>query len=94
MEKFIEIVSRDRPVAYGLNFVEEAAQRGAVETLLIDKDVLNDPTTRERVVNIVEKVISTRGAVKVFTSNQEARFWLKDIGGIAAILRFKVEYSQ
>ena|GEM_PF-72599 len=90
MEKFMYMVGKDLPIAYGLKPVEEAALRGAVDLLLIDRDIMNDPETRSKIVKIVENVIASKGKVKVFTTNQEARFWLKNIGGIAAIMRYKI----
>jgi len=90
MEKFMYMVGKDLPVAYGLKPVEEAALRGAVDLLLIERDIMNDPETRSKIVKIVETVIASKGKVKVFTTNQEARFWLKNIGGIAAIMRYKI----
>ncbi len=90
MENFMYMIGKDLPVAYGFEPVEEAAARGAIDTLLIDRDIMNDPETRSKVVKIVEMVLATKGQVKVFTTNQDARFWLKNIGSIAAILRYKV----
>ncbi|MGC8599775.1 MAG: hypothetical protein ACP5LX_01780 [Nitrososphaeria archaeon] len=90
MERFMYMIGKDMPVAYGLEPVEEAALRGAVDTLLIDKEIMNEPETRSKIINIVEMVIASKGKVKVFTTNQEARFWLKNMGGIAAMLRYKI----
>ena len=90
MEKFMYMIGKDLPVVYGLGPVEDAALRGAVDTLLIDREIMNDPETRSKIVKIVETVLATKGKVKVFTTNQEARFWLKNIGGIAAMLRYKI----
>ena len=94
MEEFLARIGRDEPVAYGLEPVERASEIGAVETLLIERDLMADPVIRERVVKVVERVLSSRGRVKVFTSNDEARIWLKNMGGIAALLRYRVDLSR
>jgi len=87
VEKFIEELSRDGAVAYGKEEVMDAINRGAVSHLLILDTIAR---TEEG-----EKIISTaRNMGSEFTiinSKIEAGKKLEGFGGIAALLRFKID---
>lgn len=90
VEKVIERIARNRPVAYGLRDVEEAANYGAVETLLVLDELLKGEH-REKIEELMEFVRASRGNVVIVSSEHEGGEKLKALGGLAALLRFKVK---
>ncbi|CAB49600.1 mRNA surveillance protein pelota [Pyrococcus abyssi] len=89
VEKVIERIAKDEPVAYGLKDVEEAVNYGAVDTLLVLDELLKGDD-RERIEEIMEMARNLRANVVVVSSEHEGGDKLKALGGIAAILRFKI----
>lgn len=84
VDKFFEQLAKGGAVAYGPEQVKAAAQAGAVEILLV-----SDTKVRqfEPLMETVEKM---KGSVKIISSQHAAGEKLLGIGGIAAILRYKV----
>lgn len=83
MEEFMEKLRKDEPVSYGEE-VEELAEMGAVEKLLI-----TPKKARER-KDIVETVEQQGGKVQVVHTDHEAGERLEGFTGLAAILRYQV----
>ncbi|KPU63382.1 mRNA surveillance protein Pelota [Thermococcus sp. EP1] len=90
VEKVIEEIAKNGLVAYGLGEVEEAANYGAIETLLVLDELLKDEL-KERIEEIMEFVRGTRGNVVIVSSEHEGGEKLKALGGIAALLRYKIK---
>lgn len=86
MEDVLERIAKDGPVAYGLAEVERAAQAGAVDTLL----VLDSEVRKGSVEDLMTAVENGRGSVMVVSERFEAGKKLEAIGGIAAMLRYKL----
>ncbi|VVB72194.1 eRF1 domain 3 [uncultured archaeon] len=63
-----------------------ALNYGAVETLL----VLDELARRGKVDEIMRDVGNARGKVVIFSSEFEPGDRLRSLGGVAALLRFKV----
>ncbi|ASJ10707.1 mRNA surveillance protein Pelota [Thermococcus sp. P6] len=90
VEKVLENVAKNNGLsAYGLREVEEAVNYGAVETLLVLDELLKGEN-RERIEEIMEAVRHSRGEVVVVSSEHEGGEKLRALGGLAALLRFKV----
>jgi len=89
MEKLLEHVGRDSGLGvYGFNDVLNAISFGAVETLLLtDSFFLNN---REKIEEPMQRVKNSRGFVHILNHETEAGQKLDALGGIAAILRFKI----
>ncbi len=86
VEKVLEEIAKDGPVAYGPKEVEEAAESGAVESLYI-----LDTLLREKDMDpLLKKIESARGSVMVVSELHEAGKKLEALGGIAALLRYKM----
>lgn len=86
VEKLMEGIAKDGPVAYGPQEVSDAAAAGAVETLLVLDSVL-----REKDLDDVVRAVETqRGTVMVVSSDHEGGQRLQAIGGMGALLRYKV----
>jgi protein pelota len=73
-------------VAYGPAEVEKAVSLGAVETLV----VLDSVVRQNKVGPLMSRVENSRGKVVVVSERFEAGQKLESIGGIAALLRFRL----
>jgi len=93
-ELFAEIAKNNLAV-YGLEETEEAANIGAVKDLLIT-DTLIQKSRSENFYDIVENIMKTvdktKGEVDIISSEHEGGKRLDGLGGIGAILRFKLRY--
>jgi len=81
-------------VTYGLSDVEEAAERGAVEMVLIADKILReaDMEERNRIEELVKSVEEKGGRSMILSSEFEAGTELLSLGGIAALLRYPLSY--
>jgi protein pelota len=86
IERVLEEIAKDGPVAYGSKEVAEAIDSGAVEFLIISEEKAREKQM-ERLMKAVE---DARGKVMVVSDYHEAGKKLEAIGGIAALLRFKM----
>jgi len=86
VEKVLEEIAKEGMVAYGPNEVQAAVRAGAVETLLV-----LDPMLRSRDLEpLLKAVESARGKVMVVSEHHEAGKKLEALGGMAALLRFRI----
>ncbi len=84
MQKFFELLNKDESKsAYGLAKVEKALEYGAVDTLLISETI--DDTLEEK---LEAKAESTGAKVELISIETNEGQQLRDLGGVAAILRF------
>ncbi|ACJ16139.1 cell division protein [Thermococcus onnurineus NA1] len=91
IEKVLENIAKNNGlVAYGLREVEEAANYGAVETLLVLDELLKGEM-REKIEELMDAVRYSRGEVVIVSSEHEGGEKLKALGGLAALLRFRVK---
>jgi len=77
---------------YGIKHVECAAERMAIQTLLVTDELFRSASlpTRKRYVQLVELVKEAQGVVKIFSSMHVSGEQLGQLSGIAAILRFPI----
>ena len=66
--------------------MQTAVNYGAVEHLL----VLDELARRGRLDDIMREVANSRGKVVIFSSEFEPGDRLRSLGGVAALLRFKI----
>ncbi|MBI2542151.1 mRNA surveillance protein pelota [Candidatus Woesearchaeota archaeon] len=93
-ELFVEIAKSNLAV-YGLKETENASLIGAVKELLITDSFIRKSRSENfynRVENIMKAVDKTKGEVEIISSEHEGGKKLDGLGGIAAILRFKMKY--
>lgn len=93
LSEFLEKVSKaPEVVAYGLDQVKKADEANAIEKLLVLDELLRsqDEVLRREVEELVRSAERRRAKVKIFSSSYEAGAQLKNLGGIAAILKFKL----
>lgn len=87
VEELLGRISKEGAYAYGLNDVRNAIQKGAVETLLVAESLL-----RKRDMEILLKETEKMGGkVVVISVFHEAGRKLESLGGLGALLRYKVD---
>ena len=93
-ELFVEIAKSNLAV-YGLKETENAALIGAVRELLITDNFIQKSRSENfynQVEDIMKIVDKTKGEIEIISSEHEGGKKLDGLGGIAAILRFKLGY--
>jgi len=95
VECLLSEISKDAKASYGFKETKASAEAGAVETLLItDKLIMkkrNDDSYAE-LDYIMRIVDSNKGEVMIVSSEHDGGKKLDGLGGIAAILRYKLSY--
>jgi protein pelota len=86
IEDLFREIATDGKAAYGLKEVQDAVNYGAVEHLL----VLDEVARRRSLESLMRDVASARGKVVIFSSEFEPGERLRSLGGVAALLRFKI----
>jgi protein pelota len=86
MDEVLMRISKDGAVAYGRAEVIQAIEFGAVEQVLIADTLLRDP----EIMKIIETAEAMRAAVVILSSQFEPGERLFALGGIAALLRYKL----
>ena len=81
---------------YGLTEVENAANMGAIEKLIVADTMLRDADEEQRLKleALMRDVERRQAAVTVVSTEHEAGFKLLSLGGIAALLRFRIFNEQ
>ena len=82
--------------AYGIEGVQEAAEFGAVEELLVLDERLRDERQAEGdweidVNEVIDSVEQKGGEITVFSKEFQPGQQLKNLGGIAALLRYRLQ---
>ncbi|ADJ15206.1 mRNA surveillance protein pelota [Halalkalicoccus jeotgali] len=82
--------------AYGIEAVEEAAEFGAIETLLITDERLREERAGSGdwdmdVNDLITTAEQKGGDVVVFSSEFDPARQLKNLGGVAALLRYRLQ---
>ena len=96
LDKLTERIAEGTKVAYGPMEVEKAAEYGAVETLLVVDDRLRKEREAEGdwnidVNSVVTAVEQQGGEVVVFSGEFNPGQQLSNLGGVAALLRYRLE---
>ena len=95
IDELMERIAEGTKVAYGIEEVAEAAEYGAVEQLLILDERLRVERAGEGdweldVNDVVENVERQGGEVTVFSHEFDPGQQLSNLGGIAALLRYRL----
>jgi protein pelota len=86
MDEVLVRIAQDGPVAYGRKEVVEAIECGAAEQVLIADMLLRDP----EIAQTIEKAEAMRATIVVLSGNFEPGERLCALGGVAALLRYKI----
>lgn len=86
IERFFEEIKKDGLASYGKKDVEKSLDSGAVEILLINDKILRSKQGEE----LLDKAKHVNSKFMIINSFHDAGKKLLGIGGIGAILRFKI----
>jgi len=88
-------ISKDNLATYGLKYVKNAADAGAVEKLLITDSLIEELREKNKykeLDDMMQQVESTKGSVIIISSENDGGKKLNGLSGIAALLRYKLNY--
>src|SRR3989338_866443 len=95
VEELFTEITKNNLAAYGIGETENAAVMGAVKDLLITDALIQKSRLEnfyKRIENIMRTVEKTKGEIEIISSEHEGGKKLDGLGGIGAILRFRMSY--
>jgi protein pelota len=90
IEELMKEISINGKVSYGNADVRNAQNLGAIHTLLITDELLRTEREGKSIDGFLKDVEHSRGKIVVFSTEFEPGKKLESLGGIAALLRFRV----
>ncbi len=91
VDKLLESISKNDAVSYGKDETSDAAAVGAVATLLVIDKLIRGK--HDDIETIITQTESTGGKVVIVSSVHDAGKQLEALGGIGALLRYKMKNS-
>ena len=88
-------ISKNALAAYGIKEVENAAFAGAVRHLLVTGSLIKKSREQNfynKLDSIMKAVDSTKGDITIISSEHEGGRKLDGLGGIGALLRYRMSY--
>ena len=95
VEELLTEISKNNLAVYGLKDTENAVNSGAVNSLLITDSLiqkLRDSQSYEKMDNMMKITDSMKGSINIISSEHEGGKKLDGLGGVGAILRYKLNY--
>lgn len=95
VEELLKEIAKNNLATYGLKQTKEAVEAGAVRTLLITDNFIKKQREKEnykQIDYILRNTESMKGNVIIISSDHEGGKKLDGLSGIAAILRYKLNY--
>ncbi len=95
VEELFTEIAKNNLAAYGLKETENAANIGAIKELLITDSLIQKSRQENfyhKVENIMKIVDKTKGEIEIISSEHDGGKKLDGLGGIGAILRFRLSY--
>jgi len=95
VEELLAEISKNNLAVYGLKDTEKAADAGAIKSLLITGSLIQksrEENSYEKIDSIMKITEAAKGAINIISSEHEGGKKLNGLGGIAAILRYKLNY--
>jgi len=95
VERLLAEISKDELAVYGIAQVKMAAEMGAVETLLVTDKMIKDYRQKNVFVeldSVMKFVDKSKGKIVIISSEHDSGQELDGLGGIGAILRYKINY--
>ena len=90
MDDLLREIAINGKVAYGLSEVQMALGYGAIDTLLICDELLRAEREKGEIDTFLQAVEHSQGSIVVFSTDFEPGQKLLALGGIAALLRFRI----
>jgi protein pelota len=93
IERLMVEISIDGKATYGYDQTKKAIEFGAVDILMIADETLRNFREKgsQGIENLMKEVERSRGRVVIFSTEFEPGQRLEKLGGIAGLLRFKVQ---
>ena len=88
VEHLLEEIAKDGPATYGVSETEQAVEVGAVETLLVIDKLIRGP--HEQIDKLLKNTETSAGKIVIISSLHDAGKQLDALGGVAALLRYKI----
>ncbi|MBD3186697.1 mRNA surveillance protein pelota, partial [Candidatus Bathyarchaeota archaeon] len=81
-------------VVYGFDEVTKANEIGAIDTLMITDEMMRTLNAEkdEKMLQLLKNVEKNRGNIVIMSTLHDAGKRIKGFGGLAALLRFKMQY--
>ena len=95
VENLFVNIAKNELAVYGLKETEEAINMGAVSQLLITDNLIltsRQNNTYKKLDELIKNADKTKAEIHIVSSEHEGGKKLDGLGGIAALLRFKVRY--
>jgi protein pelota len=95
VEELFTEISKNNLASYGLKETKTAAESAAVKRLLITDGFIQKKRREEKYDEIeimMKSIDNAKGDISIISSEHEAGKKLDGLGGIAAILRYKINY--
>jgi len=93
VESLLKEISKNEKGVYGFDQTKQAAQMGAVEVLLVSGALIKQMRSKgsfDSLEGVMEAVDNTQGKVVIVSSAHQGGKKLDGLGGIGALLRFKI----
>lgn len=90
MDELLKEISMDGKAAYGIDEVKSAQDFGSIETLLVADEFLRTEREKGSIDDFLQSVENSRGNIVIFSTIFEPGHKLLSLGGIAALLRFRI----
>jgi len=95
VEELLQEIAKDGLAAYGLKEVQQAAEAGAITKLLLTDKFIEKARAKEQyrtIDKIMKTAEKTDGEISIISGDHEGGQKLDGLGGIGAILRYKMQY--
>jgi protein pelota len=95
VETLINEISNEGKAVYGLKETGQAINSGAVESLLLTDSLIQEFRSEEKfekLDSLMKAADDLKAKIHIISSNNEAGKKLAGLGGIAALLRYKLNY--
>ncbi len=95
VESLLEEISKNNLAVYGLKETEKAVNAGAVEKLLVTDGLIQKTRLSknyEKIDQMMKNTESMKGSVNIIGSDHDGGKKLDGLGGVGAILRYKLSY--
>ncbi len=92
IEELLKRISKNEKVAYGLDEVKKAYEFGAIETLMIVDEFLIKQREKWDIDRFLREIEDMNAKIIIMSSDFEPGRILMSLGGIAALLRFSIDF--
>jgi len=93
IDELLKEISKDGAAAYGYEEVKQTILTGSIKTLLLTDTFIQQARNAENydeLDKLIKQVYSMQGKIYIFSQEQESGKKLHGLGGIAALLKYKV----